>query len=364
MPDTSPPPLEYHIYDPERQEIRVVVVEPPKRRYWLHALLFLATIFTTLCIGARLQYNFDHNLPVFSSDVSHGVDYWPWTWALQDWHRLLLGIPFSACLLGILTAHELGHYVFCVKRRVYATLPFFIPAPTLIGTMGAFIRIRSPIRSRSDLFDIGIAGPIAGFLVAVPVLFFSLLHAKPLTPLSCQTDITFGMPLIFSLTHRLLAGFGNSLAGQFGLNDLYLPPTGVAAWFGMFATALNLLPGGQLDGGHIVFAIRPEWHRRLSMLAIIGLLVLSWYLWAGWLLWAIVLRMTGSRHPDVPTAPSLNRKRKWLGAFALLMLVLSLAPIAIRERDDETQQLKNSSLQNLLDSLRQERMKKRQQSAP
>jgi hypothetical protein len=364
MPDTSPPPLEYHIYDPERQEIRVVVVEPPKRRYWLHALLFLATIFTTLCIGARLQYNFDHNLPVFSSDVSHGVDYWPWTWALQDWHRLLLGIPFSACLLGILTAHELGHYVFCVKRRVYATLPFFIPAPTLIGTMGAFIRIRSPIRSRSDLFDIGIAGPIAGFLVAVPVLFFSLLHAKPLTPLSGQTDITFGMPLIFSLTHRLLAGFGNSLAGQFGLNDLYLPPTGVAAWFGMFATALNLLPGGQLDGGHIVFAIRPEWHRRLSMLAIIGLLVLSWYLWAGWLLWAIVLRMTGSRHPDVPTAPSLNRKRKWLGAFALLMLVLSLAPIAIRERDDKTQQLKNSSLQNLLDSLRQERMKKRQQSAP
>ncbi|HET6933242.1 MAG TPA: site-2 protease family protein [Candidatus Angelobacter sp.] len=326
MPDTSPPPLEYHIYDPERQEIRVVVIEPPKRRYWLHVLLFLATIFTTLCIGARLQYNFDHNLPAFSSDISHDLDYWPWAWALQDWHRLLLGIPFSACLLGILTAHEFGHYVFCVKRKVFATLPFFIPAPTLIGTMGAFIRIRSPIRSRSDLFDIGIAGPIAGFLVAVPVLFFSLLHAKPLTQLSGQTDITFGMPLIFSLAHRLLAAFGNPLATQFRLHDLYLPPTGVAAWFGMFATALNLLPGGQLDGGHIIYAVNPRSHRTISLISVLALLPLAWYFWIGWLLWAVVLRMTGSRHPQVPLAPGLGRKRLLLAAFGILMLVLTLTP--------------------------------------
>src|SRR5260370_1906293 len=179
MPDNPPPPLEYQIFDPERQEIRVVLVPPPKRRYWLDALLFLATIFTTLCIGARLQYNFDHNLPAFSSEVSRDLDYWPWSWALQDWHRLLLGIPFSACLLGILTAHEFGHYVLCLRRGVYATLPFFIPAPTLIGTLGAFIRIRSPIRSRSDLFDIGIAGPIAGFVLAAPRLPFPMLAPLP-----------------------------------------------------------------------------------------------------------------------------------------------------------------------------------------
>src|SRR5262249_60545608 len=134
--------LEYQIFDPERHEIRVVVIQPPKRRYWLHALLFLATVFTTLCIGARLQYDFNHNIPSFSADV----DYWPWAWALQDLRQLIrLGWPFSACLLGILTAHELGHYVMCVRRRVFATLPFFIPAPTLIGTLGAFIRLNSAI---------------------------------------------------------------------------------------------------------------------------------------------------------------------------------------------------------------------------
>lgn len=356
MPDNSPLPLEYQLYDPESQELRVVIIQPPKRRYWLHALLFLATIFTTLCIGARMQFNFDQRLPFFSTDL----DYWPWAWAMEDWHHLLLGIPFSASLLAILGAHEMGHFITAVRRRIYATLPFFIPAPTLIGTLGAFIRIRSPIRSRSDLFDVGVAGPIAGFVVAIPLLFYGLMLSQPYTPQSAQSDIAFGLPLIFNLAHGLLAAAGNSLAGHFALRDLYLHPVAIAAWFGMFATALNLLPGGQLDGGHIIFAVRPHWHRRISMLSIAVLLVLSWYLWAGWLLWAIVLRMTGERHPDVPFAPPMDPKRKWIAGFALLMLIVSLAPAAIRERDENSMQLKDSSLQNILQSLRQERMKKQQ----
>src|ERR1700741_3577222 len=191
----QPPPQEFQFYDPERQEIRVVLIEPPKRRYWVHALLFLATIFTTLCMGARMQYGFDHNLGLFSQDL----DIWPWQWIFQDWHRLGLGITYSACLLAILTAHELGHYVFCVLRRVFATLPFFIPAPTLIGTFGAFIRIKSPIRSRADLFDIGIAGPIAGFLVAVPVLLVALWLSKPLPSQQESEGLALGFPLIFHL---------------------------------------------------------------------------------------------------------------------------------------------------------------------
>ncbi len=320
MPDNLSPPLQYQIFDPERQEIRVVVIHPPKRRYWLHALLFLATIFTTLCIGARLQYNFDHNLAMFASDT----DFWPWLWVFQDWHVLRLGIPFSACLLGILTAHELGHYVLCVRRKVYATLPFFIPAPTLVGTMGAFIRIQSPIRSRSDLFDIGIAGPIAGFVVAVPVLFFALLESKPLT--ADTKGIVLGLPWIFKLAHWILAAAGSHLAKNFAVENLCLHPTAFAAWFGMFATALNLLPGGQLDGGHIIFALRPRWHRIISMITVFILLPLSLFLWSGWLLWAIVLRLTGRRHPDVPLSPGLNRKRWLLAAFALLMLVLTITP--------------------------------------
>jgi membrane-associated protease RseP (regulator of RpoE activity) len=322
MPENPLPPLEYQIFDPERQEIRVVVIQPPKKRYWLHALLLLATVFTTLCIGSRLQDNFDHNLPAFSG----GSDYWPWAWALQGWHRLSLGIPFSACLLGILMAHELGHYVLCVRRGVYATLPFFIPAPTLIGTLGAFIRIRSPIRSRSDLFDIGIAGPIAGFVVAVPVLIFGLLASKPFTAATEHTDIIFGLPLVFKLGHWILGFFGSSLATQVNLQKLYLHPIAFAAWVGMFATALNLLPGGQLDGGHIVFALHPRFHRATTLLAIAVLLPLSWFFWAGWLLWAVVLRLTGSRHPDVPMHPGLDRKRWFLAFLALLMLVLTVTP--------------------------------------
>ncbi len=329
MPDQPSPPLEYQIYDPESREIRVYVIHPPKRRYWLHALLFLATIFTTLCIGARLQYNFDRHLPAFSSTVSDDLDYWPYSWALQDWSQLKGGFAFSACLLGILTAHEFGHFVLCVRRKVYATLPFFIPAPTLIGTLGAFIRIRSPIRNRSDLFDIGIAGPIAGFVVAVPVLFYGLIMSSPIPAGMAQTDLVFGTPLIFDLVHRALGLFGNHLAGQLAVNGLYLHPVAMAAWVGMFATALNLLPGGQLDGGHIIFALGPRWHRRISLLTVTVLLPLSWFYWAGWMLWAIVLRMTGDRHPDVPLSPGLDKKRLWLAAFALFMLIVTLAPAPI-----------------------------------
>jgi membrane-associated protease RseP (regulator of RpoE activity) len=325
MPD-QPPPQEYHFYDPARQEIRVVVIQPPKRRYWLHALLFLATIFTTLCIGAAMQDSFNKNLGLFSED------YWPVQWALEDWHRLGLGLAYSACLLGILTAHEFGHYVFCVIRRVLATLPFFIPSPLIIGTFGAFIRIKSPMRSRSDLFDIGIGGPIAGFVVAVPVLIFGLLASKPLTGeaaanAASSDGLVLGFPLIFHLVHWITAAIGSHAAvAQLPPSALYLHPAAMGAWVGLLATALNLLPGGQLDGGHIIFAVHPRLHRPVSLISIVILLVLSWYCWLGWLLWAFVIRFTGSRHPDVPMLPPLNAKRRALAFFALVMLVLSITP--------------------------------------
>jgi hypothetical protein len=357
MPDkNSPPPLEYQVFDPERQEIRVVVIHPPKRRYWVHILLFLATVFTTLCIGAKLQFNFEHNLGAFSGDY----DVWPWFWVFEDWHRIFLGIPFSACLLGILTAHEFGHYIYCVRRGVYATLPYFIPAPTLVGTMGAFIRIRSPIRIRADLFDIGIAGPIAGFLVAVPVLFFSLMGAKPATAEATQNGLTLGLPWIFSAAHWLMAAADNKVAAQFPLTALYLPPTAVAAWFGMFATALNLIPGGQLDGGHIVFALRPKLHRPISFLFIAFLMVMSWNIWIGWLLWAVILRMTGERHPDVPHYPEPGKKRWILGAVAVAMLAVTFIadPFPKHSPDDP------STVHDLLQKFRNDRMNKQVPDQP
>ena len=316
----------------------MVVIHPPRRRYWLHALLFLATIFTTLCIGAHMQETFNHNLGLFSQDL----DYFPWQWVFQDWHRLKLGISFSASLLGILTAHELGHYVLCVRRKVFATLPFFIPAPTLIGTLGAFIRIKSPIRSRADLFDIGIAGPIAGFIVAVPVMIYGLLASRLLTGDAAvaaassdpaNNSMLLGFPLIFKLAHWIMAALGSNAAiAQAPVSGLYLHPMAMAAWVGMLATSLNLLPGGQLDGGHIIFAFNPRWHRPVSMLSILALLPLSWYCWVGWLLWAVVLRFTGSRHPDVPMLPPLDAKRRVLAFFALIMLVLTLIPAPFGEQ--------------------------------
>jgi membrane-associated protease RseP (regulator of RpoE activity) len=342
MPDIQPLSQEYQVFDPERREIMVVVIQPTKRRYWLHALLFLATIFTTLCIGAHMQDTFTRNLGLFSDDL----DYWPWQWALQDWHHLILGLPFSLSLLGILTAHELGHYVLCVRRKVLATLPFFIPAPTLIGTLGAFIRIKSPIQNRADLFDIGIAGPIAGFAVAVPVMIYGLLASKLLTGDAATAAVAsaasssagngsmlLGFPLIFKLAHWILAALGSKAAiAQAPVTAVYLHPMAMAAWVGMLATSLNLLPGGQLDGGHIIFAVNPRLHRPISMLSILILLPLSWFYWAGWLLWAVVLRFTGSRHPDVPLLPPLDAKRRALALFALIMLALTLIPAPFGEQ--------------------------------
>jgi len=322
MPEDPLSPRSYEVLEPDFQGPQIIVVRPQHRRLWLHIILFLATILSTLCVGARLQYNFDHLQPTLSS----GGFLLPWTWALQDWRRLALGIPFSACLLAILTAHELGHYVLCVRRYVYATLPFFIPAPTLIGTLGAFIRIKTPIRTRKDLFDIGIAGPIAGFLVAVPVLFVALTISKPeSTPAGSNDGIALGLPLIFKVAHWILRMLGGHVAlTQPNVNLISLHPVAIAAWVGMFATALNLLPGGQLDGGHILYAQSPRAYRNSSWPVVAGLLVLSWFFWAGWLLWAVVLKLTG-RHPSVPPFPELEPNRKLLAAFALLMLVLTFA---------------------------------------
>src|SRR5580692_788584 len=176
----------------------------PRERYWLHALLLLATGFTTLVVGARMEFNFLHNLPPYAAG-DEWLPFFPLQWVMAQPSRLLLGIPFSATLLGILFSHEMGHYLFCRYYRVRATLPFFIPAPTLIGTLGAVIRIKAPIRSRAALFDIGIAGPIAGFVVAVITLAVAMMLSKPLAAGMGPSDLQLGIPLIFRVVHHVLS---------------------------------------------------------------------------------------------------------------------------------------------------------------
>ena len=320
MSDNLPSPLEYRVYDPDRKEITVEVMPPYRRPYWLHILLFLLTIFSTLCVGAVLQRNFLNGTALLTMDQDF---FEPWTWTLSNWRRLAMGIPFSLSLLGILTAHELGHYVFCVRWRTLASWPYFIPAPNLIGTFGAFIRIRAPFRSRHELFDIGVAGPLAGFAVAVPVLFAGLMASKLAVSPPQGGTITLGLPLIFRVVHWALAALGSHAAGaQAELSRLLLHPVAIAAWVGMFATSLNLLPCGQLDGGHIVYAVNPRAHTLVSRLAIVALLPLGWFFWLAWAVWAIVLRIIGA-HPEVYDQTPLDRKRKTLAVAALCILVLT-----------------------------------------
>ncbi len=298
----------------------VLVARPMRRRYWLHAVLFVATLFTTLAVGSRLQHNFNRRHPAYAAEN----DFFPLYWAMRQPSRLLLGIPFSLTLMGILLAHEMGHFLLCLRYRVQATLPFFLPAPTLIGTMGAFIRIRSPIPSRRALFDIGIAGPIAGFVVAILALAVGLMLSVK-APLSVAlSELQFGHPLIFELVWRLLPL--PDLTSLALLTDVYYHPVAIAAWVGMFATALNLIPGGQFDGGHILYALAPRSHRALTLLTALLLVPMGMKLWSGWLIWSVILLLTGTRHPRIPTEEGLDGKRYLLAVFGLLMLLLTFVP--------------------------------------
>jgi membrane-associated protease RseP (regulator of RpoE activity) len=333
------------IYAPDGADVSLA--PPPKHRYWLHLLLLALTFFTTLVVGARLQWNFLVGRPPFTLV---GDEIFPsLTCALQGSH-LLLGLPFSLTLMLILLAHEMGHYLFCVRYGVSATLPFFIPFPTLIGTLGAFIRIKSPLRSRAVLFDIGIAGPIAGFVVALVVLIFSLGLSRVAPYGALPPDIQLGYPLIFHLVRKFLVaiGYAHGIAGV-PLSRLYLHPVAIAAWVGMFATSLNLLPGGQLDGGHIVFAVSPRAHKIISRATILALIPLAVYFWTGWLVWAVLLRLSGMRHPSVPIWPEITSGRRWLAVFALVMLALTFSYVPISSV--HTQQSVFDYAKSLADSL-------------
>ena len=300
--------------------VRHLWLAPPRPRYWLHVLLLLATCFTTLVVGAQLQMNFLRNQPAFSLDQN----LFPVVAMLRAPARLLLGIPFAGTLMLILLAHELGHYLAARYYGVQATLPYFIPAPTLIGTLGAFIRIRSRIPSRRALFDIGVAGPIAGFLLAVPALALGILLSRWEPNLAHASELQLGYPWLFQLLAPLAEHRGVGI--PFSATDIYFHPVAIAAWVGMFATALNLLPGGQLDGGHLIYALWPRAHKWISRALVVALLGMSPFLWPGWLLWAGVLLSFGRRHPYVPAGERLGAARGWLAAFAVLMFLLSFSP--------------------------------------
>jgi membrane-associated protease RseP (regulator of RpoE activity) len=292
----------------------------PRRRWFnsppFHCLLFLLTGLTTLAVGAHIAMNYQRNYPPFDWDFSRAF----FTDFLHNPSLLKLGIPFSATLLSILLAHELGHYFTCRYYGIRATYPYFIPAPTLIGTLGAFIRIKTPITTRRALFDVGISGPLAGSIIAIPALAVAILNSKAVAPVSLPETISLGNSLVVILVSKILRSGVNPAS-------LLLHPVGCAAWVGLFATALNLLPIGQLDGGHILYAVLGERHRTISRGLLLALVPLGIFCWAGWMVWAAMLLVLGLRHPAVMTSSQpLGKTREALALVATLIFLLTFVP--------------------------------------
>jgi membrane-associated protease RseP (regulator of RpoE activity) len=321
--DYSPAPYPFYA---ENGAAEVYPFPVPRRRerYWLYGLLFAATLLTATITGAAMQADFDRNLPF---DLENSFPLY-----LAAWRHpaiLLQGLPFSLTLLSILLAHEFGHYLAAVYHRVDASLPYFMPSPFL-GTFGAFIRVRSPIYSKRVLFDIGISGPLAGFVFLLPALSIGLAFSKVIPNAAHQGSIQFGVPALQWLLQQAIFPGVRSV-------DIYLHPIARAAWVGMFATAMNLLPIGQLDGGHILYSFFPQRHRQTSkaicLLMLIPLLVMGgrhiglnllpgYDMWIGWSVWGLVLLWLGRRHPVVHDPTELTPGRRTLGILALIIFIL------------------------------------------
>jgi len=289
-------------------------------RVWLHLLLFALTVVSTTIVGATWYASF--------LDDFRGSTALPMPFVAL----LVRGFWYSGTILAILGCHELGHYFACRYYNVDASLPFFIPVPILLtGTMGAFIRIREPIPEKRMLFDIGIAGPIAGFVVAVPALFVGIAMSHVAKLPDTFTGYELGEPLLFKLASWLLWG---SPPDGYSLN---LHPIAFAAWFGLLATALNLFPIGQLDGGHISYAVlgpRSTYVTFATVAVAIGLasFASSWIVWTA--LTIAMLIAFGPRHPRVfDEQVPLDATRRWLALFALVMFVLCFTPAPIRPMD-------------------------------
>ena len=302
---------------------------PPGRRLpWWNGILFLATVWTTVHSGAE-----------FAGWTGDGI-----------LGRVLAGLSYSTAILAILLAHEMGHYLQARAWRVDSTLPFFLPMPTSFGTLGAVIRLRSPIPSRDAVLDIGAGGPIAGALVAVPLYAWGLAHSEVRAvgeiavantgsvasiarallageALSWGGDaLVFGDSLLTSAMQRLVVG---PLAPGF---DVFVHPVALAAWLGLFVTTLNLIPLGQLDGGHVTYAwLGERGALRLSRLVSWALLAAGIFLSLNWLVWWLLTRLViGLRHPPAIVEEPITPGRRAVAMASILLFLLTFVPVPIR----------------------------------
>jgi membrane-associated protease RseP (regulator of RpoE activity) len=278
---------------------------PVMRRFSVtHILLFVVTFITTLLAGALQQ----------------GVN------PLEDPLSVWKGLPFSLTLLFILGAHEFGHYAMARRHGIDVTLPYFIPAPSIIGTFGAFIRMKTPIPDRRVLLDVGAAGPLTGLIVSIPILLVGLFLSNTTAAPPEGQGIALGSSLLFSLLTWLVHG---STPDEM---NLVLHPMAFSGWIGLLVTCLNLLPVGQLDGGHVAYAVLDRKQKHLSTIVVAVLLILGFTGWTGWLVWGAILVVLGVHHPPVlyDWIP-LDRRRRIIGWITLVLFAATFIPVPFRD---------------------------------
>jgi membrane-associated protease RseP (regulator of RpoE activity) len=276
---------------------------------------------TCLVAGTQFAVSFAHGQAASVDEFLHDF-----TLFYRQPLALAAGLPFALTLLSILLVHELGHFFACRYHHIRATYPFFIPFPSPIGTFGAFILIRSPIRTNRALFDVGASGPLAGFVIAVPALLYGVLHSHVVFGLTdpAHADLVFGTPLLLRLFAALFHPGVNP-------NFLLLPPIGRAAWVGLFATSLNLLPVAQLDGGHILRSLNPRIHRFFSLFLPFSLVALGFLAhWNGWFVWGVLLfAIRFLRVLPVYDPVPLDPSRRLCAVLSLLVFILTFMPAPI-----------------------------------
>jgi membrane-associated protease RseP (regulator of RpoE activity) len=312
--DPAPPDWRFDVPSPP---YLAPLPRPSKKSFLLACALFFLTLCTCLVAGTHFAAAYAHNQAVSWDDFVGAF-----TLTYRQPLALAAGLPFALTLLAILLAHELGHFFACRHHHIRSSYPFFIPFPTLIGTLGAFILIRSPIRTNRALFDVGASGPLVGFMVAVPALIYGILHAKFVPGLAIPADDKFvlGAPLLLQLLAPLLRHGANA-------GNLLLHPVGRAAWVGLFATSLNLLPAAQLDGGHILRSLSQRAHRLSSLLLPLFLIYLGYRFWPGWYLWgALLLGIRFLRMLPIYNPEPLDASRRAAALLALLVFILSFMP--------------------------------------
>ena len=285
------------------------VFERVPLRWGVNVVLFGLTVLTTLFFGA--SFAGANPLPALSAALNGG-QFAPLL------EVLAVGAPFALSLLLILLVHEMGHYVAARMHGVQVTLPYFIPVPFGLGTLGAFIQLKSPVQNRKALFDVGVAGPLAGFVVALALFIYGLLTSDVVATAGV-TGMLGRSALVTWLVNLFVPhAIGTAIA---------LSPIAVAAWFGLLVTALNLLPLGQLDGGHIAYSVLGNYARPLAWAAFAGLIILGATVWSGWYFWAFFTLITGMRHPEpLNDITPLDGGRKFLGILTLILFFLLVTP--------------------------------------